>query len=323
MWFIVFYSATRLSDVQQPPVLLLYDPLFIRPSVGSVAGMAAGTVDGEVVSTPGASSVASSIDTKTSTSSTALASPCSDISSAGRSRAGGTGGRGGEGGAGSSTFIGLPQVIPPTTSRLDQLDLLHSFYRWCCREFSEPAPPSEPRRFPDVSVAAAAGVMNGSIVTASSFMNSSNSIHTLGVVPSVASFTSGSHTIGSANGRGVERAVYSTSGSGDCLRVNGGGSRCGTGVDVRGNGVRGLGGGGGKSKQAELPEHSHGPFEGLGSEGALDLYFKRRNLGVHGAAKVMYVKCGVVTRGACNVPHTSIVYINKRCTEKLCFFLRP
>lgn len=255
--------------------------------------MAAGAVDGEAVSTPGASSVASSIDTRTSTSSTALASPCSDVSSAGRSRAGGTGGRGGEGGAGSSTYIGLPNVVPPTTSRLDQLDLLHSFYRWCCREFSEPAPPSEPRRFPDVSVAAAAGVMDGSIVTASGFVNSPNSSHTLGVAPSGVSFSTGSPSTASTNGRGVEnRTVCGTSGSGDCFKVNGGGGRCGTGVDGRGSGVRGIGGGGGKSKQAELPEHSHGPFESLGSEGALDLYFKRRNLAVHGAAKVTHLRDG-------------------------------
>lgn len=284
--------AFRTSNSPRSQKSLICDPLLISPSVGSVTGMAASTVGGEAVSTPGASSVASSNDTRTSTSSTALASPCSDISSAGRGRGGGTGGRGGESGAGSSTFVGFPQVVPPTTSRLDHPDLLHSFYRWCCREFSEPAPPSEPRRFPDVS--AAAGVTDGSIVTASGFVNSPNSCHTLGVAP-----------LASTNGRGLEtRAVCGTSGSSDGLIVNGGGGRCGAGVDVRGCGGRGLGGGGGgKSKQAELPEHSHGPFESLGSEGALDLYFKRRNLGVHGAAKVKYLRGGFVIRGLrrCNV----------------------
>ena len=270
----------------------------------SPAAMAAAGAT-QAVSTPEASIEKSSHDTMRLTPSTAPASSRSD--SSGSSSGGGSGSGTVRALLSGGSSNGLPQVVPPATSRLDQPDLLHSFYRWCCREFSEPATPPRPRRAPDLSdrisgdksdgsttfspVASVSGALapspSGSSVASFSFTGTPV-VHGSSVGDNGVSGTSGGtgdvstcggagRGIGNANGRRSDGSVIACA---EC-----GAQDCGS-PGYRSGGGRGGGMGTLKSKQVDTPEHSHGPSESLAIEGALDLYFKRRNLAVHAAAKV-------------------------------------
>ena len=101
--------------------------------------------------TPG--SLSSSADTKVmSWSSSSLSAPGVG---AGGGLAGGPGagpGPGGGGGPGlAGSWASTLQAVPPATCGLNQPHLLHAFYKWSCREFSEPVEAAPAQVVPDVA----------------------------------------------------------------------------------------------------------------------------------------------------------------------------
>lgn len=113
----------------------------------------------------------------------------------------------------------LQQACPPNTSRLDGPNFLHAFYKWSCREFSEPAEadPAQPAR----------GVPGEGV-----------------------------------GGGGDEGSVGVSGVVGDHQPLQ-------------------------KKRQPERPpNHRHEPTESLGYDGALQLYFRKRNSHIHEAAEV-------------------------------------
>lgn len=113
---------------------------------------------------------------------------------------------------------GLPPAVPPAQSGLDQPHLLHAFYRWSCKEFSEPAGASPAMPAPVVEPEDDQGRRGG------------------GLRDAVGGSVSSSPMIG--------------------------------------------------QQQQQQHGHGHEPLESQGYEGALQLYFKKRNTRVHQEAKV-------------------------------------
>lgn len=115
---------------------------------------------------------------------------------------------------------GLQQVHPPNTSRLDGPNFLHAFYKWSCREFSEPAEADPAQPAPDVPSEGLGGGADG------------EGVDICGVV-------------------GDQQQLLQ------------------------------------KQRQPERPpNHRHEPTESLGYDGALQLYFRKRNTRIHEAAEV-------------------------------------
>lgn len=114
------------EDPKTPPLSTPTSPL--SPPLSAVAA-------GEVV-------LGSSADTRVSASSW---SSSSSLSGGGR-QARGVGG-GGDPGA---HWVASLQAVPPAACGLNEAHMLHSFYKWSCREFSEPVTPPPAPVVPDV-----------------------------------------------------------------------------------------------------------------------------------------------------------------------------
>lgn len=120
------------EDPKTPPLSAPTSPM--SPSLSAVA-------TGEVI-------LGSSADTRVSASSWS--------SSSSLSGGGGGGGSGreprGVGGGGSpgAHWVASLQAVPPAACDLNEAHMLHSFYKWSCREFSEPVAPPPAPVVPDV-----------------------------------------------------------------------------------------------------------------------------------------------------------------------------
>lgn len=142
----------------------------------------------------------------------------------------------------------LQRIRPPARSRLDSPFLFHAFYKWSCRGFSEPGPP--------------------------------------------AAMTMTSPAASDEDGRPLserESDYYPPEDydDDDPRSKEAGGSEDADAATVEGSSRNEDDMDGGTRGNCERnPSHPHDPIDALRYEGALTLYFKKRNLRVHAAAEV-------------------------------------
>lgn len=136
-------------------------------------------------------------------------------------------------------------------SGLDSPHLLHAFYKWSCREFSEPASAGSAATAPLAAAAAGSAAAAASAAADSTAMNLSPT-------------SSGD----------VEEWVSPDS-RGKLIPVSAVPS--------------GMGAGAGTEQEEEEPYHAHEFTDALGYDGALRLYFKRRNTRMHESSDVSFV----------------------------------
>ena len=237
------------------------------------AARAAEEDEDEVLALAGTTPVSSSSSADTrvlSWSSSSFSAPGSGASAnGGRGNRPGDAGAGAGGGLSGSPWAASLQAVPPATSDLDQPHLLHAFYKWSCREFSEPVRPAPAQVVPDVARLAAPVKPERRLVDG--FLPGVVATHG-GVAAAAAVERPGAAREEAAGGSGIqtERTLWQkqqddlSAQQQKKLRIQQ------------------------QQQQQQLlrQQHRHDPVDSLSFEGSLHLYLKDRNLRAHDGADV-------------------------------------